>query len=63
VKGNRKQVTGKPKAKWGKPTDDDWTAVAGKKGELLGKLRERYGCQKGRAEKELDDFIATLDKP
>jgi uncharacterized protein YjbJ (UPF0337 family) len=57
------QRTGQFKAKWGKLTDDDWTLVGGKKDQLLGKLQERYGYQKDQAEKEVDDFIASLDRP
>ena len=63
VKGNWKQFTGKLKQKWGKLTDDDLTLVAGKRDELLGRIQDRYGYAKDRAEREVDDFIRTLDKP
>ena len=63
VKGNWKQFTGQVKAKWGKLTDDDLTTIAGKRDQLVGKLQERYGYQKDRAEKELDDFMGTLGQP
>ena len=60
IKGNWKQFTGQLKSKWGKLTDDDWTLVGGKKDALVGKLQERYGYQRDRAEKEVDDFINGL---
>ena len=60
IQGNWKQVTGKIKAKWGKLTDDDLTAIAGKRDQLAGKLQERYGLAKDKAEKELDDFAKAL---
>jgi uncharacterized protein YjbJ (UPF0337 family) len=63
LKGQWKQMTGKVKAKWGKLTDDDLTTIGGKKDELLGKLQERYGYQKDQAEKELDDFLNSMNKP
>jgi len=63
IKGQWKQLTGKVKEKWGKLTDDDLTAVAGKKDQLVGKLQERYGYEKDQAEKELDEFTRTLDTP
>lgn len=63
IKGQWKQFAGKVKAKWGKLTDDDLTTIAGKKDELLGKLQERYGYEKDQAERELDEFTRTLDKP
>jgi uncharacterized protein YjbJ (UPF0337 family) len=63
VKGNWKQFAGKVKAKWGKLTDDDLMVVAGKRDEFLGKIQERYGFAKDQAEREVDDFLRTLDKP
>lgn len=63
VKGNWKQLTGKVKSKWGKLTDDDLTAIGGKKDEFLGKLRERYGYEQDRAEREVDEFLRTMNQP
>jgi uncharacterized protein YjbJ (UPF0337 family) len=63
VKGNWKEWAGKMRAKWGKLTDDDWTTIAGKKDELVGKLLQRYGYKKDQAEKEVDDFLGSLDQP
>jgi uncharacterized protein YjbJ (UPF0337 family) len=63
IKGQWKQLTGKVREKWGKLTDDDLTVIAGKKDQLVGKLQERYGYKKDRAERELDEFIRTLDTP
>jgi uncharacterized protein YjbJ (UPF0337 family) len=60
VKGDWKQFKGKVKEKWGKLTDDDLTAVEGRRDQLLGKLQERYGFGKDQAEKELDEFSRTL---
>ena len=62
LKGKWKQVSGKVKEKWGKLTDDDLTAIAGKRDQLLGKLQQRYGYEKQQAEKELDDFARTLNE-
>ena len=61
VKGNWKQFSGKVKEKWGKLTDDDLTVIAGKRDQLAGKLQERYGYDKEKAEQELDHFTRTLD--
>ncbi len=59
VKGNWSQFTGKVKEKWGKLTDDDLTAAAGQRVQLLGILQKRYGYAKERAERELDEFTRT----
>jgi uncharacterized protein YjbJ (UPF0337 family) len=60
IQGSWKQLKGKVKEKWGKLTDDDLTAIAGKRDQLAGRLRQRYGFAKEQAEKELDEFAKTL---
>ena len=60
VTGNWKQFKGKVKEKWGQLTDDDLTAIEGKRDQIAGKLQERYGYEKDRAERELDDFVSNL---
>ena len=60
VKGNWKQFQGKVKEKWGKLTDDDLTAIAGKRDQLAGIFQQRYGYEKAQAEKELDEFTRSL---
>lgn len=54
--GNWKQIKGKVKEKWGKLTDDDLKVIEGKKDQLVGRLQERYGFAKERAQKEADEF-------
>ncbi|MFO1013619.1 MAG: CsbD family protein [Caulobacteraceae bacterium] len=56
IEGSWKQFTGKVKEQWGKLTDDDLTAIAGKRDQLAGKIQERYGVAKDRAESEINDF-------
>lgn len=56
VEGNWKQVKGKVKEQWGKLTHDDLDVIAGKQDQLQGKLQERYGYAKDRAQKEMDDW-------
>ncbi len=60
VKGQWKQWTGAAKEKWGKLTDDELTAAAGRREQLAGLLQERYGYAKEVAEKALDDFAREL---
>ena len=54
VEGNWKQVKGQVKEKWGKLTDDDLTAINGRRDQLEGKIQERYGIAKDQARKEID---------
>lgn len=57
ITGNWKEMKGKVRAKWAKLTDDDLENVSGKKDVLLGRLQQRYGYHKERAERELDEFL------
>lgn len=59
--GKWKQLKGGVKQRWGKLTDDDVTALSGKKDELVGKLQERYGITREQALKEADDWAAAAN--
>ncbi|GEM_PF-1835890 len=54
--GKWHKVKGKIKEKWGKLTDDDLMRINGKREQMLGALKERYGWEKDRAEDELKRF-------
>jgi uncharacterized protein YjbJ (UPF0337 family) len=60
LKGNWEQIKGRFRAKWSKLTDDDLGYIAGRKEELVGKLRERYGWKKDDADRQVDEFIDSL---
>ena len=51
--GKWKQFQGSVKEKWGKLTDDDLTVIAGSRDRLVGKIQERYGITKERAEEQV----------
>lgn len=57
LEGSWEQVKGQVKEKWGKLTHDDLMAVHGKKDQLLGKIRERYGYSAEQANRELTSFM------
>lgn len=60
IKGKWKQLTGKIKERWGDLTDNDLQAADGHAEYLVGKLQERYGWSKERAEQEVRDFSDRL---
>jgi uncharacterized protein YjbJ (UPF0337 family) len=62
IAGNWKQLKGKAQAKWGDLTDDVFDVAEGNAQYLAGKLQERYGWDKDRAEKEVSAFQHDLDK-
>ena len=54
------QFKGSVKEKWGKLTDDDLTMIEGRRENLTGRLKERYGLEKEAAEKEIDAWMRGL---
>jgi uncharacterized protein YjbJ (UPF0337 family) len=59
ISGNWKQFTGRIREKWGKLTDDDLTAINGRRDQLEGKIQERYGFAKDQVRKDVDDWLKT----
>ncbi len=57
VEGNWKQLKGKAREKWGKLTDNDFEAIAGKKDQLIGRIQERYGISQDEAQKQADEWV------
>ena len=60
AEGKWKQLVGTLRDKWGKLTDDDFEHVAGKRDRLIGKVQERYGYAKDKAEREVDSWIDSI---
>lgn len=61
IAGKWNQVKGQARTKWGELTDDDLDVREGNAEYLAGKLQERYGWQRDRAEQEVRDFERTLN--
>src|SRR5579872_5627766 len=62
LKGQWHQVKGEVKSQWGKLTDNDLDQIAGQSEKLIGKLQERYGYARDRAERELRDFDVNTNR-
>jgi uncharacterized protein YjbJ (UPF0337 family) len=60
IAGNWKQLKGRIQAKWGDLTDDDFKVAEGNAEYLTGKLQERYGYDRDRANTEVQEFQRTL---
>jgi uncharacterized protein YjbJ (UPF0337 family) len=60
IAGNWKQLKGTIQAKWGDLRDDDFEVAEGNSKYLAGKLQERYGWDRDRAETEVRDFERSL---
>ncbi len=49
----------KVRQNWVKLTDEDLTRIGGRREELVGRLRARYGFAKGEAEREIEAWMKT----
>jgi uncharacterized protein YjbJ (UPF0337 family) len=58
LKGKWHQIKGDIRSWWGNLTDDDVDAIQGNTEKFIGKLQERYGYGRERAEQELNDFLS-----
>lgn len=58
IKGNWKQMTGSMKEQWGKLTDDDLTAIEGRRDQLIGQIQQKYGIAKEEAETQVKAWEA-----
>ncbi|MBP7148998.1 MAG: CsbD family protein [Acidobacteria bacterium] len=59
--GKWKQLKGRAKQKWGALTDDELDSIEGDRDLLAGKLQEKYGYARERADEEIDRFINEPD--
>jgi len=57
VEGKWKQMKGSIRQKWGELTDSDYEQIAGNRDNFVGRLQERYGYTRDKAEKELDEWM------
>lgn len=60
IKGKWSQLQGKLKEKWGKLTDDDVNQLEGHRDYLVGKVQERYGIARDKADKQVKEFERSL---
>lgn len=61
IEANWEQVKGRFRQKWGKLTGDDLEQAKGLRDRLTGLLEERYAVAKDEAEKQLDEFVSSLE--
>ncbi|MCX7544900.1 CsbD family protein [Marinicella gelatinilytica] len=61
IEGKWNQFKGEAQSQWGKLTDDDLDVIAGKQQKLVGRLQERYGYNKDRAEKAVEEWQSKVN--
>lgn len=62
LKGNWNKFAGKLREEFGELTEDDWMEAKGERQQIVGRLQERYGYDKARAERELDRVLSSVDR-
>jgi len=60
IKAKWARLAGKLKEKWPRLTTDDIAQLEGHREYLIGRLRERYGIAKEKAEMQVKEFERTL---
>lgn len=60
IKGRWKQLGGVLKTQWARLTEDDVGSLEGHRDYLIGRLQERYGWARDRAEAEVARFENEL---
>ena len=61
LKGKWDQIKGDIRSWWGNLTEDDVDVIRGDTERFIGKLQERYGYGRERAEHELNEFLGMPD--
>ena len=54
------EFAGSARAHWNKLIDDDWQAITGTKGHLIGRIQKRYGITREEAERQVDEWSDAL---
>jgi uncharacterized protein YjbJ (UPF0337 family) len=63
IKGRWKQLGASLKTQWAKLSEDDIGLADGHRDYLIGRLQERYGWARERAEAEVARFESELSSP
>jgi uncharacterized protein YjbJ (UPF0337 family) len=61
LQGMWKQIRGEARQKWGELTDDELEQIGGSVDKLVGKLQEKYGYTRDKAQREADDFRVKME--
>ena len=62
LKGKWMQIRGEAKQAWGKLSDDELTEIEGNMEKLIGKLQEKYGYSRDRAQMDVENFTMRMDQ-
>ena len=60
LEGQWKQLRGRLQERWGELTNDELDQINGKRWVLIGKLQEKYGYTREKADQEINDFLTKI---
>jgi uncharacterized protein YjbJ (UPF0337 family) len=60
MEGKWEQLKGDVKTQWAKLTEDDLAYVSGQRDKLVGKLQERYGMIREKAQEDVDAWFERV---
>jgi uncharacterized protein YjbJ (UPF0337 family) len=61
IEGKWEQFKGNARIQWGKLTDDELDVIAGNKSKLAGKIQEKYGYSRDKAEAVAEEWKQSLE--
>jgi len=63
LEGKWKQLKGAARMKWAQLSEDDLDQIDGRKERLIGKIQERYGLARERAEQQVEEWLTVIKEP
>jgi uncharacterized protein YjbJ (UPF0337 family) len=60
IESRWKEFAGSARAHWSKITDDDWHAMTGSRGHLIGRIQNRYKVTREEAEGQVEQWSDGL---
>jgi uncharacterized protein YjbJ (UPF0337 family) len=60
VENRWQEFAGSARAHWSKLTAEDWHAITGSRGYLIGRIKTRYEISREEAERQVDDWSDAL---
>jgi uncharacterized protein YjbJ (UPF0337 family) len=60
IESQWKEFAGSARAHWSKLTDDDWHAMTGTRGHLIGRIQKRYEVTREEAERQVEQWSEAL---
>jgi uncharacterized protein YjbJ (UPF0337 family) len=60
IENQWREFAGSARAHWSKLTDDDWQAMTGIKGHLIGRIQKRYEVTREEAGRQVEQWSEAL---